>query len=238
MPQSDTDPKLPRRSFMARLGAGLAAMTGAAAIASPPAQAQLGGGPPPPWQPARHSQDDWFDAIPGKHRFFFDATTPVGVGDALQFSNNFLYASKNGYGLGDDDNAVVIGLRHWATAFAFSDAIWSKYNAVFTARSKFTDPKTSASPMINVYLTKGYGDTLTNRDVTFQDAIGHKIRFAVCDMATRALAGMIATKMGSKPDEVLGELKGAAHQNTTFVPAGIVAVNRAQERGYAIQHIG
>ena len=38
--------------------------------------------------------------------------------------------------------------------------------------------------------------------------------------------------------EVYAELKSTAHQNSHFVPAGIVAVNRAQERGYAIQHIG
>ena len=221
---------------MARLGAGLAAFTGAAALGPGSVAAQSNS--TSPWQPARHSQDDWFDAVPGKHRFFFDATSPTGVGDALQFTNNFLFASKSGYQLGDDDNAVVIGLRHWATAFAFTDAIWAKYNAVFTDRSKFTDPKTNASPVINVYLVKGYGLALTNRDVTFGDAIGHKIQFAVCDMATRALAGMIATRMSLKADDVYGELKAAAHQNTHFVPAGIVAVNRAQERGYAIQHIG
>ena len=236
MPDSTPDPKLPRRSFMARLAASVAALSGASAMGASSAKAQTAAGPP--WQPARHSQDDWFDALPGKHRFFFDATTPTGAGDALQFTSNFLFASKSGYQLGDDDNAVVIGLRHWATAFAFSDAIWAKYGVVFTERSKFTDPKTNAPPTINVYLTKGYGLTLNNREVTFQDAIGHKIQFAVCDMATRALSGMIAAKMSLKADEVYGELKAAAHQNTHFVPAGIVAVNRAQERGYAIQHIG
>ena len=236
MSDSFHDPKLARRSFMARLGASIAAFTGASSLGAPAASAQSAG--EPDWKPARHSQDDWFDALPGKHRFFFDATTPLGAGDALQFTSNFLYASKSGYGLGDDDNAVVIGLRHWATAFAFSDAIWSKYGVVFTERSKFTDPKTNAPPIINVYLTKGYGLTLGNREVTFQDAVGHKIQFAVCDMATRALASMVAAKMSLKADEVYGELKAAAHQNTHFVPAGIVAVNRAQERGYAIQHIG
>jgi hypothetical protein len=221
---------------MARLAASIAAFTGASAAASTASNAQPSAAPP--FQPARHAQDDWLDEMQGKHRFFFDATTPTGAGDALQFTNNFLYASKSGYQLGDDDNAVIIGLRHWATAFAFSDAIWSKYGVVFTERSKFVDPKTSAPPVINVYLTKGYGLALNNREVTFQDAIGHKIHFAVCDMATRALAGMIATKMSLKPDEVYAELKASAHQNTHFVPAGIVAVNRAQERGYSIQHIG
>ena len=236
MAASPSAANLPRRSFMARLAAGVAAFTGASAMAAAPVAAQRAGDAP--WQPARHAQDDWFDQVPGKHRFFFDATTPLGAGDALQFSNNFLYASKNAYGLGDDDNAVIFGLRHWATAFAFSDAVWAKYGAVFTDRSKFVDPKTSAPPVINVYLTKGYGMTLPNRENTFQDAISHRIQFAVCDMATRALAGLVAGKMSLKADEVYAELKGAAHQNTHFVPAGIVGVNRAQERGYAIQYQG
>ncbi len=221
---------------MARLGAGLAVLTGATTLASGSAAAMpIATGP---WEPARHPQDDWFAQLPGKHRLFFDATSPMGAGDALQFSSNFLYASKMGYQLGDDDNAVVICLRHWATCFAFSDAIWAKYGAVFTERSKFVDPKTNAAPVINVYLSKGYGMMLSNRDNTFQDAVSHRIHFAVCDMATRALAGQVASKMGSKLDEVYPELKAAAHQNSHFVPAGIVAVNRAQERGYAIQHAG
>jgi hypothetical protein len=221
---------------MARIASGLAAFTGAAAFT--PAVAAAGCVSADPWQPARHAQDDWFDALPGKHRFFFDATTPIGAGDALQFTNNFLVASKSGYGLGDDENAVIIGLRHWATAFAFSDAIWSKYGVVFIERSKFTDPKTNAPPVINVYLTKGYGLTLPNRENTFTDAIQHRIHFAVCDMATRALSGMIAGKMSLKADEVYAELKASAHQNSHFVSAGIVGVNRAQERGYAIQYNG
>jgi intracellular sulfur oxidation DsrE/DsrF family protein len=221
---------------MARLGAGIAAFTGASAMAAHSAAAMPSASGP--WEPVRHPQDDWFDQLPGKHRFFFDAASPTGAGEALQFSSNFLYASKIGYQLGDDDNAVVICLRHWATCFAFSDAIWAKYGAMFTERSKFVDPKTNAAPVINVYLTKGYGMLLSNRDNTFQDAISHKIHFAVCDMATHALAGQVAGKMGLKSDDVYAELKAAAHLNSHFVPAGIVAVNRAQERGYAIQHAG
>ena len=94
MADSAHDPKLPRRSFMARLGASIAALSGASAMSLTPANAQSAG--EPDWKPARHSQDDWLDALPGKHRFFFDATTPLGAGDALQFTNNFLYASKSG----------------------------------------------------------------------------------------------------------------------------------------------
>ena len=228
-----SDPPLARRSFMGRLAAGLAAFS--AGAATPAAAAQPAGAP---WQPTRHAQDDWLEQLPGQHRFFFDATSPLGTGDALQFANNFLVASRTAYQLGEGDNAVVICLRHWATPFAFSDAIWAKYGAIFSERIHFTDPKTNAAPTINVYLVKGYGLSLPNRENTFTEAVDRRIHFAVCDMATRALAGLIATRRSLKADDVLAELHGAAHGNSHFVPAGIVAVNRAQERGYAIQHIG
>ena len=63
-----------RRSFLARLGAGMS-VAGVSLIGGAPeatAQAATGGSR---FQPARHTQDDWMDALPGKHRFVFDATT-------------------------------------------------------------------------------------------------------------------------------------------------------------------
>lgn len=218
---------------MTRLAAGLAAFT--AAGASPVAAQPATGGP---WTPTRHPQDEWFEQLPGQHRVFFDATTAQGAGEALQFANNFLVASRSGYELGDSDNAIVIGLRHWATPFAFSDAIWQRYGAIFGERIHFQDPKTSAAPVLNVYLSKGYGLSLPNRENTFTEAVQHRVHFAVCDMATRALAGLIASRLSLQVTDVVAELHGAAHAQSHFVPAGIVAATRAQERGYAIQHLG
>jgi hypothetical protein len=230
------DPAEPRRSFMARLGGALAGAT--AAILATPVRAMPQTPAAPPWKPTRHLLDDWFDELPGQHRVFFDAVTGTGAGEALQFCSNFRTASQFGYQLGDGDNALVIGLRHWATPFAYSDAVWSKYGSIFSDRIHFVDPKTNTAPVINVYLTKGYGMQLPNRENTFPEAVQHRVHFAVCDMATRAMSGLIATQRQLKYEDVYAELRGSAHANSHFMAAGVVAVNRAQERGYAIQHIG
>lgn len=231
-----TGDQLARRSFMARFAAALAALTGASAASAGGLTAMRA--PAEPWQPARHPQDDWFDRVPGKHRFFFDAISATGAGDAITFASNFFVASKMGYGLEDSDNAVVLCLRHFATPFAFSDAMWAKYGGVIGERIKFVDPKTNVAPVLNVYQTTGYGTLLTNRETTLA-ALGQRgTHFAVCDMATRAFAGLIAGKMQLKSTEVYEELKASALPNAHFMAAGIVAVNRAQERGYSIQHIG
>jgi intracellular sulfur oxidation DsrE/DsrF family protein len=221
---------------MARLASAVAAFGGAAALSPATAAATRTDGAP--FAPARHPQDEWLEAIPGQHRFFFDTLTANGAGEGITFASNFLAASKSGYGLDDRDNAVVICLRHHATPFAFSDAVWAKYGAVIGERIKFTDPKTGAAPLRNVYMMSGYGMQLPNRDQTLLQIGNRGVHFAICDMATRAFAGLAAGRMQLKADDVYAELKASVIPNAHFVAAGIVAVNRAQERGYAVQHIG
>ena len=73
-----------RRLFLTRLGMGVS-VAGATIVPGRAARAQSA--VDAHWQPARHAPDDWFDKIPGQHRFVFDTTTADGIGMALQFAN-------------------------------------------------------------------------------------------------------------------------------------------------------
>jgi intracellular sulfur oxidation DsrE/DsrF family protein len=53
-------------------------------------------------------------------------------------------------------------------------------------------------------------------------------------MATRRIAGVIATARGSSADDIYTELVSNLIRNSHMVPAGIVSVSRAQERGYTL----
>jgi hypothetical protein len=55
-------------------------------------------------------------------------------------------------------------------------------------------------------------------------------------MATRRLASTIAKAGGPSADTAYAELVANLMPNAHMVPAGIVALNRAQERGYAFAH--
>ena len=221
-----------RRSFLSRLAAG-AAMVGATVVRGESAQAQSRAAAGP-WRPARHAQDDWLDQIPGAHRFIFDTTSPQGLGNALLYANNFFIANQAGYGLGNADAAVVIVVRHNSTPFAYSDAMWAKYGGpIGDAAAGFDDPKTKARPDVNIYNSTSYLGALPNNGVTLDALIGRGVHFAVCQMATRRFAGAIAAAKGTNADQVFKELTSNVIRNSHMVPAGIVAVNRAQERGYA-----
>jgi intracellular sulfur oxidation DsrE/DsrF family protein len=57
-------------------------------------------------------------------------------------------------------------------------------------------------------------------------------------MATRRFAGAIAAAQKLDVEVVYKELTSNLVKNSHLVPAGIVAVNRAQERGYAFADAG
>ena len=59
------------------------------------------------------------------------------------------------------------------------------------------------------------------------------VQFAVCQMSTRGIAGRIAKANGVETDSVVKEITANLIGNARMVPAGILAVNRAQERGYS-----
>ena len=215
-----------RRNFLARLGAG-AGVVGASVIASPSAEAQ--GAADAPWRPARHTQDDWYDKIPGVHRFLFDSSTAESMGWALQFASNYFTANQEVYALKESDLAVIIVARHKSTSFAYNDAIWAKYGKQISEQAEFLDPKTKEPPKINVYGPMGETQQAGKMDALIKKGV----QFAVCQMSTRGIATRIAKANGVETDSVIKEITANLIGNAHIVPAGILAVNRAQERGYS-----
>jgi len=220
-----------RRSFLARIGA-LAAGLGLGSGRSAGAFALQRQEPAPKlvpsgkrFEPEHHERDDWFE-LPGKHRLAFDGTSPEGVKDALQFTGNFFTGNKNGYGLEAGEVAVVIVMRHRATQFALTDAIWSKYGAALSESEKFVDPKTGQAPTANVYRTQ------------IENNAKRGVHIAACDLSTHRLANYIARKINGDGDAIYKEMVANAMPNVHFMPAGIVALSRAQERGYTVSHAG
>ena len=223
-------PPSDRRSFLTRLNTGfasLAAMTGVAMAQKKPT-------PGTGWEPARHEKDDWMDELPAKHRLIFDTTTPEGFGDALAFAGNFIRVNRTEYGLESSDLSVVIVARHRSAPFAYNDAMWAKYGMSLGARAKMDDPKTKLPAKMNLYNVAGYGELLLNRGTTLDSLLKQGVHLAVCTLSTHGIAGIIAQATGGNADAIFSELVANVMTNGRMVPAGVVAVSRAQERGYTL----
>ena len=211
-----------RRAFLSRLSAASAMFAAQPAQPQPPAPAP----DKPPAGPERHAQDDWLDDAPRKHRVVFDTWMADRFAETVGFAGNWLRINKQQYDLTDADLAAVIVVRHGTAPFAFNEAMWTKYGKIFADRMSAVDKVAHPNPTTNIY-----ADRL--------GALGKQgLRLAVCSLTTRAYVNIIAERTGAEPDAVFKELAAHTVGVSHFVPAGIVAVTRAQERGYALVSIG
>jgi hypothetical protein len=218
-----------RRSLVKGMGAAAAAV----ALAGTRAGAQQAPSPAPspasPFMPARHAQDEWLDKIPGKHRVILDVTSAAGVPEAMGFVSNIQSANKSAYGLEETDLAIIVCLRHSASLFAFTDAVWAKYGKAMADVVKYSDPKATEPPKVNPY-------NVPPRS-SLDAAARRNVQFMVCDTASHRYARFLAGPDGNA-EAIYKEMAANMIPSSRFVAAGVIGVTRAQEYGYSVLHIG
>jgi intracellular sulfur oxidation DsrE/DsrF family protein len=221
-----------RRSFLSRLGLGVG-IVGAAAVGGPAAMADAPSATAEEtFKAARHAQDDWMDKIAGVHRIVFDCMTPDGLASAMQFANNYYNTNDSAYGVKSSDLAVLIIARHRATSFAYKDALWAKWGKVFVEQAEYVDPKNSQTPTVNPYAQPG--DAQAGVAGRMDALIKKGVQFGVCATASRGIAGRVAKSTNGDQDAILKEIGENLVPNSRLVPAGIIAMSRAQEHGYTL----
>ncbi len=221
-----------RRSLVIGVGSAVVA----AGLGARSAGAQTSGAA---FRPSRHPEDGWLDQRPGTHRIIIDAVTPNGAGEAFLYANNLYTSHKAAYAGGSDaDLAMIVCLRHFATAFAYTDAVWAKYGKPMSAMLNFTDPKTKEAPLTNLYTSQAYGLSLPNLGTTIDAVTKRGAYFAVCDTATHFLSTQLAGATGGAADAIYKDLSTNLIPNSRIVAAGVMTVTRSQEHGYSVLHAG
>ncbi len=183
----------------------------------------------------RYPQDAWFDQLPGTHRLFLDATNVEEAAGAVGFGWNFLRTSQSGYKLTDADQAVVICLRHGATQFAFSNDVWHKYDVLRKLKYKHPDTEKKVRGG-NVFRVGSTDPDSMDEGFTLDGLAKRGVHFALCGVATRGLASMIAGAKASADakETIMDELMAGAVANAHLMASGILAAQRAGEYGYTV----
>ena len=178
--------------------------------------------------------DAWLDYKPqALHRILFDTTTSAGLGQAVAFADVYFSVNQKSYGVEANKLSVLIVMHHFSTPFGFDDVIWSKYGKALSDKGdQVTDPRTKRAPALNVYNTAAI-DSLKNGGTTLDSLSERGARFAVCDTATHGIANLLSRNTHESSDTIYAELAGHLIRNAVLVPAGITAINLAQERGYS-----
>lgn len=224
------DNVLDRRALVAGVGVAVAGLVASASSARAQTAPRQSNGR---FEPARHRLDSWLDELPGVHRIFIDSGSANGGAEAVGYANNLYIATASAYTGEQADLATVICFRHFSTPFGYNDAMWEKYGEAFHSLIQFPDPSTGAAPKVNM-LNSAAHKTLGNRGVTIDALVAKGAHFAICNMATQLIASVAAQRTGGKTEDVHRELMANAIANSHFVPAGVMALTRAQEYGYSL----
>ena len=221
-----------RREFLETLAlGGVALAVGACATGASTSQAPLPAAPPAakegPWD------SSWLDQLTAKHKQIFDIPT-YSNGDGLFYVKNYFNAHRDAFGATFPDVQAVLGIHGEAYPIVFGDAIWAKYD--FGRRVQAIDPRTGKTALRNVLWQPREGEDMYEYSVNALQPRGAK--FILCNNVLRFVTRTLAQETRATYEATRADLLGGLLPNVTIVPAMVVAIGLAQERGCAYVYAG
>jgi intracellular sulfur oxidation DsrE/DsrF family protein len=209
-----TVPRHNRRAFMAQMAsaAGLAAVDRAGAAA----------------QAATKWDLSWLDEFKGSHKQIFDYGAVDLAGDAapLRFVRNFLDAHRDIAAPAVPQVNALVGAMVSAFPFNVSDAVWKKY--AVGERWKILDPLTRRPAVRNVFL-----DDLPHLQVQgIRQLQSRGVVFYQCNNALGNVVAMLSGDTHIPARTVRAELLEGLNPGVRLVPAHVLIIGLAQERGF------
>jgi len=177
--------------------------------------------------------ESWLGKINGKHKQVFDAPR-VNHGYPLAWARVFL-STNNGVGVPDADCSAVVVLRHDAIPLAMGSGLWEKYGfgEMFEVMNPETKKPLSAHPFY-----KTPPGTLPFDDMTIDGLQARGAMFAVCDMALTFYSMKVGKAKGMEAADIKKDWVSGILPGIQIVPSGVLAINRAQERGCSYVYAG
>jgi intracellular sulfur oxidation DsrE/DsrF family protein len=177
--------------------------------------------------------ESWFDNLKGRHKMVFDAVSP---NEGFQTIWAFTFMKTNNMtGTPDNDLGVMIVLRGKAIGLALQDSTWKKYK--LGKLFKLIDLATNAPSERNLFYDPAEGE-MPDPGISIKKLLERGVMFCVCDTAMTMNSRQVAKANGVNPDEVKKEWLASMIPGIKVVPAGVLALNRAQERGASYCYAG
>jgi hypothetical protein len=228
-----------RREFLGQIAVTAVALAGTACApasiaqtAAPAPSPGVGGATATQWD------NSWFDRLTARHKAVFD--TPdfaegmiLGPSEATRYINGM----HDALGVPPSDVQTVIVIRHHAIAFAFNDAMWSKYEIGKDLKIKGEGEEWATKNPFTASPARGgrggdrapAGNDRPQATAEWLTSHGHIL--LGCGMATQGYAGTIAQRTKGTMKTIFEELKANLVPGLILQPNGVYATLRAQEAG-------
>ncbi len=216
----------PRRGFLGRLAAGAAALGlgGLVAPAEVAAERRVA-----PRTPANPEFEAWLNKMTGKHKMLYDMPEP-NSGFGFAWARIFLNTTNETYGTTDAENTVVVVLRHNAIPFGMKSDMWPKYK--LGEAFKINDAATNAAAARNPFAYVKPGD-LPFPGMAVDELVAKGVLFGICNMALTFYSAQMAKKTAMQAETIKKDWVANLLPGVQVVPSGVIAINRAQEKGCA-----
>ena len=215
----------PRRQFLGSVASGVAAL-GISTIISP-----LAAHAEDHFSSNGTDPDEWFKQIKGKHRIVFDVPH---ANEIFPFAWPRIFLATNAAtGTPEKDCSVVVVLRHFGIGYALEDRLWTKYK--LGEFLKIDDPKTGKPATRNPFWKPKQGDFNVPGvgvvPIGINELQESGVLFAACNMAIIVYSAVVAKALNLDAEEVRKDWLSGVLPGVQVMPAGIWAINRAQEKG-------
>lgn len=199
-----------RRRFLAQLSGAAAAFAGLAVPERARASTVLD-----------PNHDAWMQRARGRHRQFFHSAAH-GDGAAMLMATNYLDVYGAAYGSPASHVSAVIGVHGSALPIGLNDAAWDKYELGKVIN--VNDPDTKIAAKRNVFAVGG--------PISIDTAMRRGIVLLVCNIALTRLSNSLASSQSLPQADIYNDLRASVIPGAFVVPGLVVAINRAQEKGF------
>ena len=178
--------------------------------------------------------ESWFKKIKGNHRVVFDASEPNNAFSII-WTWGF-YLTNNQTGAADSDITAMCVFRHNAIPFALEDKLWEKYK--LGEMFNIIDNRTQKPSTRNPYYNATDGDFPLNGVDGIKKMQDRGAMFCACNLALSVYSGMVAKAKGLDAETVRKEWVSGVLPGIQIVPAGIWALERAQQHDCSYIYAG
>ncbi|HEY8166548.1 MAG TPA: hypothetical protein VIF83_13425 [Gemmatimonadaceae bacterium] len=231
-----SDASLPkRREFLGRIAAGAVALGLSGSIPRAFAgEIRLGSDIVP--------SDKWLTAVTGKHRQIFDMPNHQN-GMGLLHVRNYLNTMRDHYHATHPDVTAVVTLYGMTTMLGFNDAMWKKYGVANPI--KVMDGS-NAPATGNVFFSAPSGATALSlsgapipvpADSSISSLQQRGAVFILCNNAFNVWMSLLGGGDATKAADLRKEFEANMLPGIYLVPAMVVAINQAQEKGCSYMYL-
>ncbi len=165
---------------------------------------------------------------PAKHKQVF-ASPRIADGDVLSYMRNSLEAYETGFNQGPGSLRVAAVFYGRGVALAVDDAAWTKYaiaDMMKKAGESIAHPERGGNPYWHAPEGETSLETLAARGAIYM----------ACNNALKGLAKRLAATAAGAPgqEDVYADLRAHLIPGAILVPAGVAAINAAQEARFTL----